>query len=104
MVVLKLCDPASDYNQANLAAHRPQLPPSDVFANVFFDPGAEAQKNRMHLTNMAVFIRFTGRLKSMRIPSMVIDTSSREIRIDWRQLCQDFLLDELKTNLSSLGR
>lgn len=105
VVVLKLCDPASDYPlHHSQGTQGLQLPSSDQFADIFFDAGTEAQLNRTRLINQPIFIRFNGRLKSMRIPSLVIDTSSRQITIDWRQLFQDFLLDELKTRLSIQGQ
>ncbi|KAF2033427.1 hypothetical protein EK21DRAFT_40201, partial [Setomelanomma holmii] len=103
--VLRLCDPASDPGYAPEFQHANQIPSGDRLANVFFDNERKASSNRARLMNAAHFVRLDNQLKIMRIPSLVIDVSAREIVLDWRRLCQDFLYDELKcrTESNSLG-
>ncbi|KAF2826383.1 hypothetical protein CC86DRAFT_28655 [Ophiobolus disseminans] len=100
-VVFKLCEPASDpeFN----SAHTFQLPSNARLADIFFKPGAEADSNRTRLIDEAHFVRFNNQLKSIRTPSLMIDVPAREITLDWRQLCQDFLRDEYKCRSNSLG-
>tara|TARA_R110002003_G_scaffold1048_15_gene22269 strand:- start:9227 stop:9481 length:255 start_codon:yes stop_codon:yes gene_type:complete len=72
------------------------MPSSDRLADIFFEPGYKADSNRMRLINEAHFVRLNSQLKSKHIPSMAINVPAREITLDWRRLCQDFLCDEVK--------
>lgn len=96
-LVLKLCDDHElEPGQDALACWNLSC---DLMADIFFRPGASAVSNRTRLMVEAQFVRFNGQLKSLRIPSLEIDAQAREIRLDWRQLCQDFLHDEYKCRL-----
>jgi hypothetical protein len=97
-VVLKLCDPTSDPGFVQAPSHSLSV---DRLAAIFFEPGPEAASNRTRLTNEAHFVRFNSQLKSIRIPSLVIDVPGQQITLDWRELCQNFLCDELRCRLNS---
>ncbi|KAH7089853.1 hypothetical protein FB567DRAFT_311135 [Paraphoma chrysanthemicola] len=99
--VLRLCDPASDPVCPPEFQHVQRIVASgDRLANVFFAPGHQAHSNRMRLRNEAHFVRLNDQLKSRRIPSLAINVPAREITLDWRRLCQDFLCDEVKCRRS----
>jgi hypothetical protein len=72
---------------------------------VFFRPGLDAASIRNRLAQEAVLVLFQNQLRSLHIDSLVIDTQAREITLDWRQLCQDFLYDEFmcRYHSKSLG-
>jgi hypothetical protein len=103
-VILTLSNPASEPVTKSLWGLRQMLSDEDL-ASIFFHPEPEAESKRARLVNEAHFVRFHSQLKSIRIPSLVIDVASRHITLDWRQLCQDFLCDEFKcrTISGSLG-
>jgi hypothetical protein len=73
--------------------------------NIFFRPGLDAASIRNRLAREAVLVLFQDQLRSLHIDSLVIDTQAREITLDWRQLCQDFLYDEFicRYHSKSLG-
>lgn len=104
-LVLTLCDPESDPSFI-LADPKPTTVPLDRLADIFFEPGTQADSKRVRLLHDAHFVRYNNRLKCLRIPSLVIDTNARHITLDWRQLCQDFLYDEMRcrVNSASLGQ
>lgn len=68
---------------------------------MFFEPDAEADSHRTRLMPESHFVRFNSQLKSIRIPSLAIDVHAQQITLDWRELCQEFLCDELKCRLNS---
>ncbi|KAH7411623.1 hypothetical protein DE146DRAFT_243483 [Phaeosphaeria sp. MPI-PUGE-AT-0046c] len=99
-LVLTLCDPASDPSLA-MADPKPTTVPFDRLTDIFFDPGPAANSNRLRLINDAHFVRYNNQLKSMRLPSLVIDTNARNITLDWRLLYQKLLYDEWKCRVNS---
>jgi hypothetical protein len=99
-LVLTLCDPASDPSFI-MANPKPAAFPLDLLADIFFDPGPEAASNRARLISDAHFVRYNDQLKCMRLPSLAIDTNARNLTLNWRQLCRDFLYDEWKCRVNS---
>lgn len=99
-LVLTLCDPASDPSFI-MANPKPEAFPLDLLAEIFFDIGPDTPSNHARLMNDAHFVRYNNQLKCMRLPSLVIDTNTRIITLDWRQLCRDFLYDEWKCRVTS---
>jgi hypothetical protein len=92
-IVLTLCDPALDPGQVPFSR--------DILSDIFFHQDAEPESYRKRLMNESHFVRFNDELRSIRIPSLAIDVHARQITLDWRELCQAFLCDELKCRLNS---
>jgi hypothetical protein len=100
-VILTISNPAPDPVSVSTPQRPPQVLSNKHLAAIFFNPESEADSKRTRLINEAHFVRFNSQLKSIRIPSLVIDVPARHITLDWRQLCQDFLCDELKCRMLS---
>jgi hypothetical protein len=92
-IVLTLCDPARDPGKVPFS--------HDILSDIFFHPDAEPESYRKRLMHESHFVCFNNELRSIRIPSLTIDVHARQITLDWRELCQAFLCDELKCRLNS---
>lgn len=90
-LIFKLHDPSAAHHEG--AQHKP---PDARLSDLFFRRGRLTNSNRTRLMRGAHFVRFDHQLKSIRIPSMEFDTVLQQFTLDWRELVQDFLRDELK--------
>jgi hypothetical protein len=97
--------PAETKARLTLRMNGDARPSSAPCTDIFFRPGLDAASNRNRLAHEAHFVRLNDQLKSLHIRSLVIDSQAREITLDWRKLCQDFLYDEFmcRYHSKSLG-
>jgi hypothetical protein len=96
-LILKLRD--SPPSHETLSLHKSDAGTTDSssrLAEIFFRPGPQANTERARLIKEPHFMRFNDQLKSMRIPSGVINVDLQEISLDWRRLCANFMRDEFK--------
>lgn len=105
-LVLTLCNPPAQH--LSVSRHQKQAThplSSNSVSEIFFRIGPDADAKRLCLINEPVFVRFNNQLKSIRIPSLMIDVAAQEISLDWRQLCTAFMYDEFKcrSEANSLG-
>lgn len=91
-LAFRLCD---------LDVHAAEAVPSSRLTEIFFIQGSEADAKRFRLTQEPHFVCFNNQLKSIRIPSLVIDVAAQNILLDWRQLCQAFLRDQVLCRLDA---
>ncbi|KAF1835230.1 hypothetical protein BDW02DRAFT_296729 [Decorospora gaudefroyi] len=98
-LVLKLCDSTSTQEMQD--TFKPHAWFDISLSQVFFKPGADAERSR--LLNEPQFVVFDNELKSLRLPSAVIDVAAQEISLDWRLLCDTFMRDQLKCRYETVS-
>jgi hypothetical protein len=69
---------------------------SSRLTQVFFNPGVEEEAKRARLMKEPHFVLYHKELRSIRLPSVVIDGAAKEISLDWRRLCALLMRDDFR--------